>query len=155
MAHELKSLSHRHRSIITWLLLNPHRPLKDCAAELGYTPQSIYNIVGSDLFQAEFQQAMKEVDRPMVIDLRSKLLGLTHALVDSTHDDLRNGTLGDRSKVEMTKIMLQALGYIDSPATPQQHLHIHADAESLMRARELAKRLAQPKNEIIDAGDNR
>ena len=48
----------RHEAVLTWLLQNPAKKLKDCARELGYTPSQISRIVNSPDFQRRYHTAV-------------------------------------------------------------------------------------------------
>ena len=148
VGYQLKSLNHRHEAVLTWLLCNPNKTLKECADALGYTPQSIYNIVGSDLFQQQYRRACAAFDVPMVVDVRQKLLGLGQAVIDSLTEDVVHNRIEAKPKVEVARLVLEALGYVGNDShEPQRHLHLHVEAQKLLEARELAARTALAKNE--------
>ena len=48
----------RHEAVLTWLLQNPAKKLKDCARELGYSPSQISRIVNSPDFQRRYSAAV-------------------------------------------------------------------------------------------------
>ncbi len=52
----------RHEAILRWLLLNPTRPLKDCARETGYSPSHVSRIFKSPDFQRHWQSARKIIE---------------------------------------------------------------------------------------------
>lgn len=144
-----QKLSHRHDAVLHWLIANPDRPLKDCAECLGYTPQFIYMLVGSDMFQAEYRRRCEEAGTLAVHSTIGRLSGLANLAIEKARERLDDDLVPPSEKfIETTmKNTLAALGYTAGPSQPNgnggNHLHIHVQKEDLDRARERAAQVAE------------
>ena len=148
-AYPLLKLNHRHDALVEWLIANPHRTLKDAAAVLDYSPATIYNVVGSDLFQARYRERCEERGEVAIQLFENRIRGIAGLALDKTEglltaqklDPITGEMVDDvdpRFVQDTTKTALQALGYLSNNREPDvsQHLHIHVGAEELAEARE-------------------
>lgn len=138
--YQLKAMNHRHEGLLTWLLLNPHRPLGDCARDLGYTQAWVSNVVHSDMFQALYRAECAKRNEIAVHTISSKLGRLTAAVLDRSIERIENGTATEKFLDNTRRGCLEALGYTSKreEAGPQKHLHVHVDGQTLIAARERA-----------------
>jgi predicted RecB family endonuclease len=60
-SNQIDSISHRHSMIMNWMVLNPHRSLRECADHFGITQAWLSTVIHSDVFQAEFQDKLQKI----------------------------------------------------------------------------------------------
>jgi hypothetical protein len=139
--YSIQKINHRHEQIINWLLANPHRTLKECAAEFGYTKEWIYALVGTDLFQAEYQRRAREAAVPAIHTVRTRIAGLALLALEKAEEKLASGRASDTFHSSSMRTALEALGFIGQNGQPSlhRHEHIHIDGEALLKARESAR----------------
>lgn len=139
---DIASLNHRHEAIALWLLANPDRPLKECAAQLGYSQSWLSIIINSQAFRDYYGKMREEMDGPEIISLREKLTGLAHMTVERLAEKAQH--VEDPSKLlEIADKALHRLGYAPSrgpePAqasvTNQQNNYYVVDKDLLSQAR--------------------
>lgn len=137
---QVRSMNHRHEAILTWLLLNPHRTLEECARELGYTRSWLSLVIHSDMFQAVYRAECERRNEVAVHTITAKLSQLTVRAIEKAHERIEAGTASERFLAETQKNSLAALGFGSRPSAgeAQKHLHVHVDAQTLMAARERA-----------------
>jgi endonuclease YncB( thermonuclease family) len=136
--------SHRYEQLVNWLLSNPHRNLKECAIDLGYTPANIYRIVGSDLFQAMYRERAEALGEEVVHTVKTKLTGIGLLALDRMEQRLSDENCSEKLIENAAKLSLTSLGYgAPAPmpsASVHQHVHFHTerdvDVEVLKAARE-------------------
>lgn len=137
-------LSHRHESILIWLIQNPHRTKGECAREFGYTASTLSNIINSDLFQHVYRSRCEEMGEIAVHTMSAKLGALGTKLVEKIEERLDAGSASERLLIDGTKTVLDALGYTSRMAKPSdeptQHLHVHVSGSDIQEARERASR---------------
>lgn len=76
------AISHRHEAILNWLLLNPHRSLRECADELGFTQAWLSSVIHSDIFQAKLKERQESVFLAVAQDIPRKLRGLADVAIE-------------------------------------------------------------------------
>ena len=151
-AYPLLKMNHRHDALVEWLIANPHRNKREAARDLDYSPQMIYMIVGSDLFQAHYKERCEERGEVATHLFDARIRGIAELALEKTEDKLNSqrfdtttGKMVDhvdaRFLQDTTKTALQALGYLSSNREPDvsQHLHIHVGSEELEEARERSR----------------
>lgn len=146
-ATQINSLNHRHQGVLEWLILNPDKPLGDCAKHLGYTLSWVSQIVHSDMFQARYKQLCEEAGQEAVHTINNQLKAATATALEKTIERLE-GTPTERFLGETLKTTLEALGFSGGGHSQngngngnQQHLHLHVDGALLVEARERALQL--------------
>lgn len=85
---KIKHVSHRHHGIMLWMLVNPHKPLKECAKELGYSQPWLSCVIHSDAFQAQFDELKIQSRDDVCMGLKDKMTGLAHQAVDKLSDQI-------------------------------------------------------------------
>jgi hypothetical protein len=100
-------------SIIDWMLLNPGRSKKECAAALGRTPQIIYDVTNSDLFKARYEFRRSEHNQALAEGTRAKLGRVADLAMDVLLDKLetKSAQLGAVAVAGIADSALQRLGY--------------------------------------------
>jgi hypothetical protein len=152
LATELKSLNHRHRALLSWLLANPHRQLREAAIELNLGRQYVSTVLHNDLFQAAYLEACKEQNTEAVFvgaKITEKLHALAHRSIDEIDRRLEENELESRELLTAAKLSLTALGYINPKGySTDMHVHSHlqVDVNIINEAREraLQRRQAPP-----------
>lgn len=145
---EIQSIRYRHEAIARWLLANPHRLLRECAQELGFTQAWLSSVINSDTFRVYMRQLSKEADSLVIYDIPAKLRGLASMSIDALTEQMEatlaaGVTAGDREFVKSTAEMaLHKLGYAPqsrvqpSGTTNIQNNVFMVDAEALRDARQ-------------------
>lgn len=70
---EIARLSHTHEAVMDWMLENPERSLRECAAYFGYTQPWVSQLIHSDVFQAKLRQRRDDIDSTIAADIPAKL----------------------------------------------------------------------------------
>jgi hypothetical protein len=65
-----------------WLMVNPEKPLGDCALHFNVSQPWLSTIIHSDVFQAKYQKLLGDQYDERVLPLRDKLIGLSHLALD-------------------------------------------------------------------------
>lgn len=166
----IAKVSPRHEQIINWLIANPHRPNRDCAAFFGVTQAWLSTIKRSDAFQARLNQRLNE----MAEDTRSEYLaqlniGLMHKLqtaaemaVDRLTERLENAT-DPEFLLDCTDKLLHRSGFApkstpiapvaQSSTTNNTTFNLMVSAGPLAEARLLmqnVKALPEPSEKVIE-----
>lgn len=84
-------------NIADWMLRNPGKPLKDCAAELRKAENTIYYITQTKVFRDYYARRRLEWTREHDATLRSKLTQVAELALDSVAEKLTK----QRDKVEL------------------------------------------------------
>jgi hypothetical protein len=145
-------LNHHHEAIARWLLENPTRALKECAAHFGYTQAWLSCIIHSDAFQAKLRQMHDEADAVVIMDVPSRLRGIAAAALDGIAEQVDhavkdgNGVLHRQFLHDTAELTLKSLGYgapKNAPAPSgnthfhqHQHKHLTVSPEVLGAARD-------------------
>ncbi len=87
MARTIKKLNYRHEGVLRWLVENPHRKLQDCAAELGYSPSWLSNIINSQAFKAEYMRVRLETHQASVDYSVERLTGKSRFVDDDSSEE--------------------------------------------------------------------
>lgn len=149
--YQIKKLKSRHQSIARWLLANPDKTYKDCAAFFKLHPQTISIVVNSDTFQAMMKDLERQAGISSVHTIGNKLHALTSDLLDKAREMVA-ATPSERFVGDMLDRTLDALGYSAGPAPKQeQHMHLHVDSQVLQEARQLYLQGRAPTPRQIDA----
>lgn len=69
------SWQRRHQAVLHWLLENPARTQKDCAAALGYSESHVSRIVNSPDFQWRYRELMQIGDQEVMRRVIERLGG--------------------------------------------------------------------------------
>lgn len=146
----IKEISYSHEALINWLLVNPHRPLRDAAAYFGYTQAWISTIVHSGIFQAKLAERQEEVFAQVAQDLPAKLGAAADVALERLTEKLETVDDG-RFLLDATDKLLHRMGYAPAAArNPQgstliqnntQVNNITVSAEELRAARALVRPL--------------
>lgn len=151
----IQKLNHTHDRIIDWLLMNPQKPLSECAQHFGYTQPWLSTVINSDMFQAVYRERSAQLGEECVHGISTKLKSIAYMSLERTQERLADKPT-DRFVVDSGRLALQALGYFTQhEQTIQQHLHLHANvnAEVLLQARDRLAQASQaqaPPQKIID-----
>lgn len=87
---EIKRISHRHEMIMNWMVLNPDRPLRECADHFKVTQPWLSSVIHSDIFQAEFQAKLRRVDSSVVQSIPEKLRVVADIALEKLADKVAN-----------------------------------------------------------------
>ena len=147
-AYPLKKMNHRHHAILTWLIVNPDRSLKECALALNYSPEWIRILVATEMFQVRYKERCEAINAAALHHFDNRIRGVAALAMDKTEERLSStrvdpatgeevSDVSDRFLGDATKNALIALGYLRGNKEPETaaHLHIHVDADDLKEAR--------------------
>ncbi len=128
-SNAIARLSHRHDQIINWLLLNPHRPLRDCAAHFNYTQAWLSSLIHSDIFQAKLKERQGEVFVAVANDIPAKLRGLADIAIEKVTRMVEESEDPDLA-LDVFDKTLHRLGYAPqkaaAPAGPAPQVNVFA-----------------------------
>jgi len=152
--NQIQTVNYRHEAIINWMLTNPHRPLKDCAEELGYTQAWLSTIIHSDMFQEAYQVRCRDAGLTAIHTMRNRVTGVAALALGKLEDRLEREGKNEPSEnflVNTTKTLLAAAGFSAGDGNASQHLHLHipVDPAVLSQARERAAQFHS--SPIVDA----
>lgn len=106
-----------YSSIADWMIRNPGGHLKDCAAELRKSENTIYYITSTDLFKDYFAQRRAEWQKDHDFTIRSRLTDVAEKALDAISEKLDK----QRDKVELpllTELLTSSLDRLGfAPAT--------------------------------------
>ena len=80
---EPNKLSLTHEAIIDWILVNPEKKLKECAATFGYSQSWLSSIINSGAFQAKLAERRLEISSAVALTIPDKLSAITHVALDN------------------------------------------------------------------------
>jgi hypothetical protein len=115
--NSIARLSHRHDAVMNWMLLNPHRNLRDCADELGYSQAWISQLIHSDIFQAQLKSRQEYIFIQVAQDIPVKLKGLADQAIEKVSQILER-TEQPEVVVDIFDKTLNRLGYGPAKAAP-------------------------------------
>ena len=144
-------MSHRHDAVLTWLIANPHRSLKECAQALNYTPEWVRILVNTAIFQTHYRKRCEAVEAIAAHDFDNRIRGIAALAMEKTEERLSStrvdpvtgeqiSEVSDRFLTDVTKNVLAALGYLGGNREPDTstNFHIHVNEDDLREARERA-----------------
>jgi hypothetical protein len=119
-------LSHTHEDIARWLLENPTRPLKECAAYFQYSQPWLSCIIHSDAFQAKLRKMQEGADAVTLLDVPARLRGVAAAALDGLAEQVEhalkpsegNGVVHRDFLLSTAELTLKSLGYGGQAKTP-------------------------------------
>ena len=107
---EIKRISHKHDQIMNWMITNPERKLRDCAAAFGVSQAWLSTVIHSDIFQARLAERQERVFVAIASDIPEKLRALGHIAVEKLQDKLESAEDPDFVLDAFDKVM-HRLGY--------------------------------------------
>jgi hypothetical protein len=117
-------------AIIDWMIANPGRPLRECAAHVGRTPTTLSIIINSDMFKAALAQ--RKADFRLIHDtgLVEKTTQLAHASLDALLEvlDKKRDKVPIDSLREISDSALSRLGYGIEKNNSGVQVHVNGQA---------------------------
>lgn len=107
---ELQNISHVHEAIMNWMLANPDKSLKQCAAEFGYTQAWLSTMIHSNLFQARLREKQEHVFSGLATNINEKLVAGANMGMEKLVEHLEKSEDPKFIK-ETTTMMLDKLGF--------------------------------------------
>ena len=111
---EIANISFTHEALINWLIANPERKLRDCAAYFGYTQAWLSCIIHSDIFQAKLAERQNAVFAAVAQDIPEKLRGCADLALEKLAIKLEE-TEDAKYVLDAADKLLAKMGY--GPAT--------------------------------------
>lgn len=112
---QIEKVSFTHEAVILWLLENPHRSLRDCAAYFGYTQAWLSTVIHSDAFQEQLRKRQDELAIMTGMDIRSKLRAATDIALGGLTRQLET-TEDPKFLLDATDKLLHRMGYAPASA---------------------------------------
>lgn len=139
-----------YASVVDWMLANPDKTKRDCAAAFNVTPQWIYVLSQSDVFKTLLAARRREHNQMVSGTIVEKLEGFTEMVLDTMTEkwvaaDIANAiTMGfAKDTLDMTLSKLGYSGKGNSPAPQVQVNVLQATPEVLEAARQRMSTLGQ------------
>lgn len=159
---QLQKLSPKHEAIMNWILENPERSRRECAAHFNVTETWLSIVVNSNCFQARLAEKQEVIFSVVASDIPTKLRGAAAIAIERV-TELLPGAPGDYALDAMDKT-LRHLGF-GAPksgpvaAGPQGTVNVQqnfysASPKELAEARDMMQRVgagAVPQGALIDA----
>lgn len=148
-AYEPNKLNHRHQAMAEWLVANPDATLTDLAKDMNYSLPWVSRIVGSDMFQALYQNLCEERQVITVHSIGTKIAAAGHLAMDRLVERLA-GKPSDRLLMQATDSILDKMGYGSKNVTVNSSgdTYVGLTPEDLERAKVKARALNA--GEIVD-----
>lgn len=158
-----KTLQWWHDSIIDWMLVNPDKNKKDCAAYFNVTPEYIRQLTNSDVFRARLVARRQVLEDRLNIGIVERIQSLACTSLDVLHERIaeERKTIGLEAVRETADMALKALGYTApkggsapaaAPGSNVVNIQLVIDKRDLEESRRLmrtveAERLPEPEGE--------
>lgn len=113
-AYQLAALRPRHLAIMDFMLAHVTLPYGQIAARFGVTPAWLSTVVNSDLFQAKLNERRSLMENRQRELMGEKLLTIADKSLNALNDALDDEEVGVKTKLEISKTALAALGYLGS-----------------------------------------
>ena len=141
---EIQNIRYTHEAIAEWLVANPMGSQGECARFFGYSEPWLSQVIHSDAFQVYYRKLADARGAVATHGIGEKINALAAMALDKAMERLQI-TPSDQFVLDTTEVALKSLGYLGSNGNsngrtqePAQHLHVHVDAEMLVKAREAA-----------------
>lgn len=145
---QIKKVSHKHAMIMNWMVLNPDQSLRACADHFGVSQAWLSVVIHSDVFQAEFQQKLKNISARVAESIPEKLRAVADIALDKLAEKVAESEDPDFI-LDAADKALHRMGYAPASArngygagsqvNVQQNNVFMLDAEDLARARGIMK----------------
>lgn len=147
---QIKDLNHTHEGILRWLIANPDRPLRECAAVMGVTQAWLSVIINSDLFRVRLDELQREYTFSVTQSLEEKLTTAADIALDRLITELEK-TTDSEFVLSAADKLLKSKGFgAKASAAPVQVNNYNiqgVDASFLSAQREVLTKAAQVENE--------
>ena len=102
-----------YSAIIDWMVANPGKPLRDCAAHVGKTQTTLSIIINSDMFKAALAQRKQEFQLHHDLGIIQKTTQVAHASLDAILASIekKKDTIPLDTLREISDSALTRLGY--------------------------------------------
>lgn len=107
-------------AIIDWMLVNPDKPLKQCAKDLGRGEDTIYTITSSDIFRARLAERRQDFNDRLAMSLGDAAGGVAVAAMM----ELKKRIVDNPAKIptvvlnDIANKTMERLGYGTAPVAP-------------------------------------
>lgn len=126
----IEKVSFTHEALILWLLENPHRALRDCAAFFGYSQSWLSQIIHSDAFQEQLHKRQDELAILTGLNIRAKLRGATDIALEGLTRKLEK-TEDPEFLLDATDKLLHRMGYAPASARAVGTMNIQQNNTSI------------------------
>lgn len=127
---ERKHLRWYYFAIMDWMIANPGKPLRECAAHIGRTPSTLSIIINSDMFKAAFEERKRQFQMQHDLGIIEKTTKVANASLDALleavekkRDKIPIDVLNDIAESSLTR-----LGYGITPNQPSMQVNVNGQA---------------------------
>lgn len=119
-----------YTAIIDWMVANPGRPLKECAAHINRTPVTLSIIINSDMFKAALAQRKSDFQVQHDVGLIHKTVQVANASLDAllTVLEKKKDAVPIDSLREISNDAMSRLGYGTQKNAPGMMVQVNGSA---------------------------
>lgn len=159
--NQIQKVSHKHNMIMNWMVLNPDRPLRECADHFNVTQPWLSTVINSDVFQAEFQEKLQKIHARCAESIPEKLRVVADIALERLADKVassedpefildaadkalhrmgyapssaRNGFGGGQAPVNQTNVFMLSQDDLDQARKVMQRSALFQNAETVIEA---------------------
>jgi len=125
-----KKYAYWYDNIIEWMLANPSGSLKDCAAALGKSPQTLYLVTNSDVFKLRYEERRKNHFEGLsqgILLRAARVAEKSLALIETRLEDAPE-KISTKQLLDTANSTLERLGY-GAPAPSQTTISVHSNPQ--------------------------
>lgn len=117
-------------TIIEWMLANPQGSMKDCAAALGKTPQTLYLVTNSDVFKLRYEERRKAHFDGLSQGILLRTARVAEKSLAILEDRLEKNpeALSTKAILDTANSTLERLGY-GAPPPAQTNIQVNAQPQ--------------------------
>lgn len=149
---QVKRISPTHEAILNWLIANPGKLLRHCAAEFDVTQSWLSCIIHSDIFQAKLKQRQNEVFVRVADTMTGKLTALADVALEKMTQKVEESEDPKFIRESFDSVMAK-LGYAPgrgAGSTLMQQNNFFVNKDDLAKARGFIEAQARPAPPTIE-----
>lgn len=112
---QVKRINWWHERFIDWLIANPNKHIREAAVEFGVTPQWLYMLKNTDMFQDEWRRRSRAHSEALTGTIRDKAFALAEMAIDGAtarvQEQLAHGVLTTREALDIVEVTMRRFGY--------------------------------------------
>ena len=109
---QLKRLTHRHLSIMDYMLANPRLTLGELALYFGVTPAWLSTVRNSDLFRARMHERRRDMEQEAAMGINTRMVDMANSWITELEEALKDEEIDVCIKLDTTKMALEAIGFL-------------------------------------------
>lgn len=112
---DIQKLNHTHEAILNWLVLNPHKSLRECADTMGFTQPWLSTVIHSDIFQMALRERQMNVANRVAASIPERLQAVADVALDKLAEKVADSEDPDFILDAADKV-LHRMGYAPASA---------------------------------------